>query len=423
MSELIHMSPEEVSGLLAEIESLLRRWDDDLSLLHTLGSAIHQIWEAPAAVDYIYEVHRILHAMEGEVERLQYNHRLARHEFEEWLAADALLGDGAGVSVGAVVGGAGASEGSSPPWVEHICKGRKDEETCKTIWSKPPQSAYDLAYMIDSLPEDQPIGIFPLSNGEVLVLLKGTDPVSPARGNNWGSAIESFFTHNSSYQLSVLAALKAAQAQGLIPEGAKLRIAGHSQGGMVAENLSSDPRLRKMGLEVETVVTFGSPDTYIKVNPGTKYIMFEHASDRVAQIDEVMEGGVHAYTALGLSADTVKNTIRHQLGLDFNVNLDAHLDNLVRSRRAHQLLNDVERVAERHVLPVRGFNPLRHVFDHSYVHDQAEAMLNGYQLPFTDQHLFWGQEGLFYESTIQTPGAFIYFLEAEPIKLGLTGKW
>lgn len=101
MSELIHMSAEEVSGLLTEIESLLRQWDDDLSLLHTLGSALHQIWEAPAAADYIYEVHRILHGMEGEVEKLQYNHRLAQREFGEWAKADALPG-GVHVEEGAI---------------------------------------------------------------------------------------------------------------------------------------------------------------------------------------------------------------------------------------------------------------------------------------------------------------------------------
>ena len=98
----LHMSSEEVSALLSQIESLLRQWDGDLSLLRNIGGALHQLWEAPAASEYIYEVHRILRQMEREVERLQHNHRLAWKEFEQWLLADARLGDGRAFSLSAL---------------------------------------------------------------------------------------------------------------------------------------------------------------------------------------------------------------------------------------------------------------------------------------------------------------------------------
>ena len=85
----LHMPSEEVSALLSQIENLLRQWDGDLSLLRNIGGALHQLWEAPAAAEYIYEVHRILRQIEGEVEQLQHNHRLAWKEFEQWRNMDA----------------------------------------------------------------------------------------------------------------------------------------------------------------------------------------------------------------------------------------------------------------------------------------------------------------------------------------------
>ena len=222
------------------------------------------------------------------------------------------------------------------------------------------------------------------------MLLKGTDPDSPERGNNWGSAIESFFTHNSSYQLSVLAALKAARNQGLIPEGAKLHIAGHSQGGMVAQNLASDSRVRKMGLEVETVVTFGSPDTFSKAESGVRYIMFEEDSDIVPRIDE----GVEKY--VGYKARTSRDLKAKAMWMAAKI---------VAQRR----LNDVERLAEQHII----HTPVSGVYEsHKYARLEMKPALESVKFSF-GQNSSWGQAGL-YRSTIQTPGARLYYT---------LGKW
>lgn len=235
--------------------------------------------------------------------------------------------------------------------------------------------------MIATLPEETPIGIFVLNNGEVLALLKGTDPDDPERGNNWGSAVESFFVHNSSYQLSVLAALSQAVREGRIPPNARLHIAGHSQGGMVAQNLASDPRLAKLGLQVASVVTFGSPDTFSKPNPDTRYIMFEHASDRVAQIDEYVEVGVLAFGP--------KNP-------GFSLLVEGFV---------HARLNDVELIAERYTLHVPDSS---RVLEHDYMRDSVYRELSQYtNLPFVREDVRWGDYQL-YEAQIQTPIAQVY---------------
>ena len=389
MSSLIHMEVERVEATIATLETTIRQWQSASQSLRQAGYRLHGAWQGgPASETFIQELLQLIQRCEAAGQELERLVRLLQREKEEWLAAAASFGVGVATGAGIVAGagGAGTAQAPSlPPWAEHICKGRKDEGRCLAIWAKPPQNAYELAYMIATLPEDQPIGIFPLGNGEVLVLLKGTDPDSPERGNNWGSAVESFFTHNSSYQLSVLAALQASIARGLISPGAKLHIAGHSQGGMVAQNLASDPRVRKMGLNVETVVTFGSPDTFTRANPDVKYFMFEEDSDVVPKIDEYAESYIKRRAAVSKSPhDKVIWTSAKII--------------------AHQRLNDVERLAHRYVIHTPEGNPFK---AHDYARLGMKPELTSIKIPLGNQSSEWGKAG-FYQSTIRTPLAKMY---------------
>ncbi len=181
MSELIRMSSEEVSALLSDIESLLQQWDEDLSLLHTIGSALHQFWEAPAAMDYIYEVHHILREMEREVEKLRFNHRLASKEYEEWVSADVLpissRFDGEEVSLleGAVLGVTvgkhlksddGVNFGSSPNvltdkivnqmrWNDVFRLEQENEERLKKLQKRLTNLAKEEASLLQELEKDE----------------------------------------------------------------------------------------------------------------------------------------------------------------------------------------------------------------------------------------------------------------------------
>jgi pimeloyl-ACP methyl ester carboxylesterase len=135
--------------------------------------------------------------------------------------------------------------------------------------------------MVMSLPPALPIVILQIGPGEYLVLMRGTTS-GEEEGSNWGSAAEAMFG-GSSYQNSVV---KALQDAGL-PADAKLHFAGHSQGGMIAQNLAVDPRITDH-FDVKSVTMFGSPDTLAKANPDVKYVSFEAPGDIVPKLDDAV---------------------------------------------------------------------------------------------------------------------------------------
>ncbi len=383
MSQVIRMEVEAVERTLSTLRSLLRQGRGLEDELRRAARALPFAWQGPSAEHFTQDLHGAARRYEQLLSELEQLTQALEQEKEEWLAADAAFGEGqASAEENAIVSGNGGVD-TGPlgmQLAQEICQNRKDRDFCESVWSQPPRHAGDVAYMIATLPEETPIGIFVLDNGEVLVLLKGTDPDDPERGNNWGSAIESFFVRNSSYQLSVLAALAQAVREGRIPPNAKLHIAGHSQGGMIAQNLASDPRLAKLGLQVASVVTFGSPDTFTKPNPGTRYIMFEHASDRVAQIDEYADILTH-----GLLSPTSPN--------------------LVVEGFVHMRLSDVESAATRYTLHVSDSSWM---FDHNYAREAVYGELSQYSnLPFVRNGAQWSDYQL-YEAKVQTPIARAY---------------
>jgi hypothetical protein len=69
-----------------------------------------------------------------------------------------------------------------------------------------------------------------------------------------------------------------------VPSGATLILAGHSLGGMEAQNLV--PQLIGKGYQISVVETFGSPETGIGVQ-GPKYMEFATPTDPVARLDPV----------------------------------------------------------------------------------------------------------------------------------------
>lgn len=79
------------------------------------------------------------------------------------------------------------------------------------------------------------------------------------------------------YRAAILDAVKA------LPRGSKLILAGHSAGGIEAQNLVGD--LTKMGFQVERVITFGSPVTADKAS-STRYTYVKSQGDPVAWLDQ-----------------------------------------------------------------------------------------------------------------------------------------
>lgn len=76
-----------------------------------------------------------------------------------------------------------------------------------------------------------------------------------------------------------------------IPPGTPIMLSGHSQGGMIAESLISNPEFMAQ-YNVTNVVTYGSPVDNYSADPSVRQLNIQHANDAVPLID--LEG---AYAA------------------------------------------------------------------------------------------------------------------------------
>jgi pimeloyl-ACP methyl ester carboxylesterase len=146
-------------------------------------------------------------------------------------------------------------------------------------------------------PDKPPIWIYTVKNlprGTYLIALQGFEQgvvggydVSQAwlSGTRNPELVLAYNVRNAAhgddrYRAAILDAVKA------LPRGSRLILAGHSAGGIEAQNLVSD--LTKLGFQVERVITFGSPITADKVS-STRYIYVKSQGDPVAWLDQRIE--------------------------------------------------------------------------------------------------------------------------------------
>jgi len=106
----------------------------------------------------------------------------------------------------------------------------------------------------------RPIGIYPVANVRnlCLVALSGTQPFM-RQATGLLEDVSSAFGQNDSYQQRVVEIFASGAAARACPRGSNLILAGHSLGGMEAEKLAVDQRLRDAGYTPTIVITFGSP--------------------------------------------------------------------------------------------------------------------------------------------------------------------
>jgi hypothetical protein len=95
-----------------------------------------------------------------------------------------------------------------------------------------------------------------------VVLLSGTEPTNWQQATSLPEDIAAAFNDSryDRYYQSILNALIDMRNRGICRQ-ARLIMAGHSLGGMEAQNLAVDPRVRDAGFSIGDVVTFGSPAT------------------------------------------------------------------------------------------------------------------------------------------------------------------
>ncbi len=141
---------------------------------------------------------------------------------------------------------------------------------------EPPHNMQELAERIMSK-SPSPICVYQIGPNEYLMTIKGTDPLNSNVSQNWGSAIESAFGLETGYEREVKRVLLN------LPEGATVHLAGHSQGGIIAQNIAPDKELVGK-INIQSITTFGSPYSTPEV-AGITYQRFAAQGDPVPYLE------------------------------------------------------------------------------------------------------------------------------------------
>lgn len=114
-----------------------------------------------------------------------------------------------------------------------------------------PQNMQELARSVTDLyGTGTPIRAIKIGVNEYLILVTGSE--SGTQANNWNSAGRSGLGLESDYQGQLKGVLMG------LPAGAIVNLAGHSQGGIVSNNVVTDSDVQSH-LKIRSVTTFGSP--------------------------------------------------------------------------------------------------------------------------------------------------------------------
>lgn len=164
-------------------------------------------------------------------------------------------------------------------------------------------------YQGDHPAQQGPIGITQIGDNRYLVQLVGIEELGfwgSERYNNLNNAMSEGLGGSSPYQEQVMATIRAQ-----IPAGAEIVFAGHSEGGIVAQNLAASHEFnvnasswwnypwnearRRIGwgqegqYKVTQVITFGSPTSQVPVS-GVNYTMITTTNDPVSHLSVLGRG-------------------------------------------------------------------------------------------------------------------------------------
>jgi len=134
------------------------------------------------------------------------------------------------------------------------------------------QTAQDLVRFVFAGYSTHPIGVAHLTNMQntYLLTISGTQ-LLPGQASGLAEDFLSNANIDDDFRDNIVAALQAAH----VPAGANIIVAGHSLGGMEAQDLVNDPRVAQY--HFTNVVTFGSPYTATTPATGTTYVRFATA--------------------------------------------------------------------------------------------------------------------------------------------------
>lgn len=147
-----------------------------------------------------------------------------------------------------------------------------------------PRTLQEHVKMLEELPRREGsmlVGVLESRQG-VTVYINGTNAYSPITTSptSMESNLELAAGIRSDSERTVIAALEYAGVQ----PGTNVTLVGHSQGGIVAAAIASDPLLQSR-YGVDNVITFASPLGYSKVPPEVSVIAVENVDDFVPALD------------------------------------------------------------------------------------------------------------------------------------------
>lgn len=122
----------------------------------------------------------------------------------------------------------------------------------------------------------------------VIVNIPGTQKWNPMAGDNprdiTGNAAQAGPGGQSAASEATADAIKKLYAEKGIPPGTPMMLNGHSQGGMIANSLASNPHFARH-YNVTNVMTYGSPVDNYPDHPGIRQLNIQHGNDIVPRLD------------------------------------------------------------------------------------------------------------------------------------------
>jgi hypothetical protein len=230
---IIHMEPEQVRNVARQLEGTA----DQVHLeMEQIARRVRGIpWQSPGRESYVRAMEQLRQQAQAIAQQGMDLSRRAQREVNEWEEVAAIFRlavAGVGSAVGVGAGTVQSSLGQPPKNMQELAKMVQD------------------LYIRDENGNYTPIRVVQIGPNEYLIMIAGTQGGQAA--NNWNSAMHSGLGLPGDY-------LKQCKSIALaLPAGAIVNFAGHSQGGMMGNQLAADPEVREY-LKVKSVTTFGSP--------------------------------------------------------------------------------------------------------------------------------------------------------------------
>lgn len=155
---------------------------------------------------------------------------------------------------------------------------------------------HDLPSLLQGVTDAYQVGNDPSSNGDVritrvdnggtpayVVSIPGTETWSPSAGAT-GRDLTANLALVGGSPTAAAQSVELAMQQANIPPGSPVMLVGHSQGGIIAATLASDPAfVERYG--VTNVLTYGAPIDHLQIDPSVGVLQVQHGLDPVPRLD------------------------------------------------------------------------------------------------------------------------------------------